>query len=552
MQLISLLFIQVYTLFQLYLISINKKIGWQTAWLFLWVGALGVTALTLIVHLITTQIIPPEINSYTLNPLVEETLTLLPILLIAWKSSLRQKLGVLDWMLLGAALGSGFGLMEVGIRIVGSAQEWNLNQVAWSRFATVIFSWLPERLHEGSGYSGHGIAGALMGLGMGLWCTNRRLGGIAFLVLWGWAIFDHTLSNFTDGSGFWEKGWAKFIWGITGHGQLMPWALGIFILSVVFCDLKIHWSERKNKFLEGINALADLFSTKFVSPVGWFQKKWNKKWVKNTAKGRILFLLRTIFWLSIFLVFFCNGLLSRNFYRWYLQTPLWWLTGIIGAGFAIGALCQFLSEWRRGVAFAEPNAQLIFWGRGFLCVGALLFLLGSGANFVLTLNHHSLSDFFQIHFLYYAFNTFLIFFREGLSSALAVFAGLGGIISTAHAEKKMDADNMGVDYQGHHVSDPETRKKLNALSRVLNQKVYVTSGDRSEEKQKKIREDHPNAARGMSQHTLGKAADIRIEGLSFEELAKAAKEVGFTGIGIASDHIHVDTRSQPTTWYEDK
>jgi len=41
----------------------------------------------------------------------------------------------------------------------------------------------------------------------------------------------------------------------------------------------------------------------------------------------------------------------------------------------------------------------------------------------------------------------------------------------------------------------------------------------------------------------GMAADIHSPGFTPTEIAKAAEEVGFTGIGVYSNFVHVDVRS---------
>lgn len=38
------------------------------------------------------------------------------------------------------------------------------------------------------------------------------------------------------------------------------------------------------------------------------------------------------------------------------------------------------------------------------------------------------------------------------------------------------------------------------------------------------------------------AADIRVEGRSSDEVAEAAKRLGFTGVGVYDHHVHVDLR----------
>ena len=47
-----------------------------------------------------------------------------------------------------------------------------------------------------------------------------------------------------------------------------------------------------------------------------------------------------------------------------------------------------------------------------------------------------------------------------------------------------------------------------------------------------------------SYHMRGQAADIRCSAISAATLARRAQELGFTGIGLYSNRIHVDTRSK--------
>jgi uncharacterized protein YcbK (DUF882 family) len=58
--------------------------------------------------------------------------------------------------------------------------------------------------------------------------------------------------------------------------------------------------------------------------------------------------------------------------------------------------------------------------------------------------------------------------------------------------------------------------------------------------------------RPTSQHTRGTAADIRIEGVSLNTLARAAYTLGAKGIGIypMSGFVHLDVRRTPYSWID--
>ncbi|GHJ31556.1 hypothetical protein TPA0910_59890 [Streptomyces hygroscopicus subsp. sporocinereus] len=54
--------------------------------------------------------------SYTVDPVIEELAKLAPLLLAAWNVRVRRQWGLTDYLVLGAALGAGFGLLEAVAR----------------------------------------------------------------------------------------------------------------------------------------------------------------------------------------------------------------------------------------------------------------------------------------------------------------------------------------------------------------------------------------------------------------------------------------------------
>ncbi|MFF7653622.1 RNase A-like domain-containing protein [Streptomyces sp. NPDC007983] len=54
--------------------------------------------------------------SYTVDPVIEELVKLAPLLLMAWNVRIRRQWGLTDHVVLGAALGAGFGLLEAVAR----------------------------------------------------------------------------------------------------------------------------------------------------------------------------------------------------------------------------------------------------------------------------------------------------------------------------------------------------------------------------------------------------------------------------------------------------
>ncbi|MFA5345830.1 MAG: D-Ala-D-Ala carboxypeptidase family metallohydrolase [Candidatus Omnitrophota bacterium] len=75
---------------------------------------------------------------------------------------------------------------------------------------------------------------------------------------------------------------------------------------------------------------------------------------------------------------------------------------------------------------------------------------------------------------------------------------------------------------------------LQQLRDTLGKSVRITSGYRTASYNKKC------GGISTSHHLTGKAADIRVSGLSPLELAKAADRIGFKGIGVYPTFTHVD------------
>ena len=52
-----------------------------------------------------------------------------------------------------------------------------------------------------------------------------------------------------------------------------------------------------------------------------------------------------------------------------------------------------------------------------------------------------------------------------------------------------------------------------------------------------------------SYHVKGMAADIRVEGVAPEDVARYAESIGVLGIGLYADFVHIDTRAVKSFWY---
>lgn len=90
--------------------------------------------------------------------------------------------------------------------------------------------------------------------------------------------------------------------------------------------------------------------------------------------------------------------------------------------------------------------------------------------------------------------------------------------------------------------DSRLLQKLQALRDKVGRPVIILSGYRNSSYNKRV------GGSPGSQHLLGKAADIVVQGCSVEELARISREIGFTGIGLYDSFVHVDVRAKEATW----
>lgn len=86
--------------------------------------------------------------------------------------------------------------------------------------------------------------------------------------------------------------------------------------------------------------------------------------------------------------------------------------------------------------------------------------------------------------------------------------------------------------------------RLDNVRRDLNLPIIVTSGFRCAAKQKDLQADGAETAKGVSQHELGEAADIRITMVGVDTILglHATCLKYFNALGLANTFVHVDTR----------
>ena len=90
---------------------------------------------------------------------------------------------------------------------------------------------------------------------------------------------------------------------------------------------------------------------------------------------------------------------------------------------------------------------------------------------------------------------------------------------------------------GENKMQPEFLQRLELLRKACGFPFVITSGYRSLKHSAEVRK-----AKGGT-HTQGIAADIKVNsGVERRAIVEAAISLGFGGIGVANDFVHVDTR----------
>jgi hypothetical protein len=210
-----------------------------------------------------------ETAGYTVDPFLEEIGKLLPLILLMVLPRTKYRLGLSDSLVLGAALGAGFGFAEQTMGITEWVPERGLSWSSFNQAWTVPFflsslyipgplkiltSWVPSPMQSDSlpsfewlgaqlelaEFNHHLVWSAVAGLGVGvLFRVRSRLRWLGAL-LWLWAGFDHVFVNFVLSSqkihGFFAV--AAVFSALTGFGQWATLALAVGIAVACLYDAK--------------------------------------------------------------------------------------------------------------------------------------------------------------------------------------------------------------------------------------------------------------------------------------------------------------------------
>lgn len=171
-------------------------------------------------------------GSVVVAPLTEETLKIAPLLVLLAipRLGFRYAYGAADLMLCGAALGSGFGFVEDGLRHAKSFPS----PVTPHLFGYAVFG------DSYNGFIGHGGSTAIIALAIGWalyatrWKKSALFGWLVAMLAAYWMMVDHGLANYqTWGS---SSNWffpIRWTWQLDRHGGLSPYiAFGALLITL--------------------------------------------------------------------------------------------------------------------------------------------------------------------------------------------------------------------------------------------------------------------------------------------------------------------------------
>lgn len=132
--------------------------------------------------------------------------------------------------------------------------------------------------------------------------------------------------------------------------------------------------------------------------------------------------------------------------------------------------------------------------------------------------------------------------EQGPTIAISDGTGLGKGVNNVQLTTNFNLAEFACRHCGTVKLDPALVVKLQQLRDRVGWAITITSGYRCPE--------HNRAVGGVanSQHLLGKAADVWVQDMAPADLAAHAEVVGFGGIGVYSNFVHVDTRAGSARW----
>jgi uncharacterized protein YcbK (DUF882 family) len=93
--------------------------------------------------------------------------------------------------------------------------------------------------------------------------------------------------------------------------------------------------------------------------------------------------------------------------------------------------------------------------------------------------------------------------------------------------------------------------KLQSFREHLRKIFIVNTGQHKRRGWRSVKENFDLNRHNFSFHVAGSAFDVTVEGMTSEDVAKEAKDFGFTGIGTYNSFTHLDYRAlieKPIVW----
>lgn len=93
------------------------------------------------------------------------------------------------------------------------------------------------------------------------------------------------------------------------------------------------------------------------------------------------------------------------------------------------------------------------------------------------------------------------------------------------------------------VIDDDLITRLETLRKALGCPLKITSGFRCANHQAELRREGYETAKGVSQHELGRAADVMTEAHTGDQIEALARRAGFRAVGVGKHFVHLDLRA---------
>lgn len=123
-----------------------------------------------------------------------------------------------------------------------------------------------------------------------------------------------------------------------------------------------------------------------------------------------------------------------------------------------------------------------------------------------------------------------------------------------HSDEQVSKDFKAYEFDCpcDHCTATPIEMKLIEMLQVLRDEigfpVKITSGYRCAAYQEDLKRRGYETAKGISQHELGAAVDIKTGHHTGEELEKFARQVGFMAVGVGKHWVHIDLRPEHHRW----